>query len=157
MEQEISLREYEEKDCHELANLFYETVHTVTMKDYNEEQRNAWGTGKVNLTQWNESFLEHYTLVAIEEDKIVGFADMDESGYLDRLYVHKDNQRRGIATMLCDALEKYAKQRGIAKVITHASITAKPFFTKRGYEEKKKQDVIRDGVWLTNFVMENIL
>ena len=31
---------------------------------------------------------------------------MDADGYLDRLYVHKDYQGRGVATALCDALEQ---------------------------------------------------
>ena len=38
-----------------------------------------------------------------------GFADMDADGYLDRLYVHKDYQGRGVATALCDALEQAAQ------------------------------------------------
>lgn len=157
MEQKISLSGYEEKDCQEIANLFYDTVHTATTKEYNEEQRNAWATGKVDLDQWNQSFLKHDTLVANVGDMIVGFADMDESGYLDRLYVHKDYQRSGIATLLCDALEANAKKQGITKVTTHASMTAKPFFMKRGYVVKKKQEVIRVGVLLTNYVMEGNL
>ena len=34
-------------------------------------------------------FLQHYTLVAVEENLLVGFGDIDKIGYLDRLYVHK--------------------------------------------------------------------
>ena len=36
---------------------------------------------------------------------------------------------------------------------THASITAKPFFLKRGYHAVKEQQVIRAGISLTNYVM----
>ena len=38
-------------------------------------------------------------------------------------------------------------------VVTHASITARPFFEKRGYRVVKEQQVERNGVFLTNFVM----
>ena len=48
--------------------------------------------------------------------------------YLDRLYVHKDYQRRGIASAICDALEASMPGKPIT---THASITAKPFFLQR--------------------------
>ena len=82
---------------------------------------------------------------------MVGFGDMDRSGYLDRLYVHKDYQRQGIATAICDRLEREVT---VGKITTHASITAKPFFQKRGYEVIKEQQVIRGGVALTNYVME---
>ena len=80
----------------------------------------------------------------------MGFGDIDDCGYLDRLYVHKDYQGRGVALSLCDRLEPSAK----GKIFTHASITAVPFFKKRGYIVVKEQQIERKGVLLTNFVME---
>ena len=147
----MTLRDYTKTDCAELAELFYDTVHTVNAKDYTQEQLDAWATGKVNLEAWNESFQAHHTVVAEMDDKIVGFGDMDETGYLDRLYVHKDYQRRGVAAAICDALEQRTKA---AEFTTHASITARPFFEKRGYTVAREQQVERRGVWLTNFVMK---
>ncbi|MGN1027712.1 MAG: GNAT family N-acetyltransferase [Faecousia sp.] len=147
----MTLRDYTKTDCAELAELFYDTVHTVNAKDYTQEQLDAWATGKVNLEAWNESFQAHHTVVAEMDGKIVGFGDMDETGYLDRLYVHKDYQRRGMAAAICDALEQRTKA---AEFTTHASITARPFFEKRGYTVAREQQVERRGVWLTNFVMK---
>ena len=147
----MTLRDYTKTDCAELAELFYDTVHTVNAKDYTQEQLDAWATGKVNLEAWNESFQAHQTVVAEMDGKIVGFGDMDETGYLDRLYVHKDYQRRGVAAAICDALEQRTKA---AEFTTHASITARPFFEKRGYTVAGEQQVERRGVWLTNFVMK---
>ena len=83
--------------------------------------------------------------------EIVGFGDMDETGYLDRLYVHKDYQGQGIASAICDELERFAAGKTFT---THASITAKLFFQHRRYHVVRKQEVIRHGVALTNFVME---
>ena len=81
------LRKYTKTDCAELAELFYDTVHTVNAKDYTQEQLDAWATNRVNLEAWNESFQAHHTVVAEMDGRIVGFGDMDETGYLDRLYV----------------------------------------------------------------------
>lgn len=89
------LREYTKTDSSELAELFYDTVHTVNARDYLQEQLDAWATGAVNLEEWDKSFLSHHTVVAELGGNIVGFGDMDETGYLDRLYVHRDYQRRG--------------------------------------------------------------
>lgn len=144
------LRNYSKTDCTELAELFYDTVHTVNAKDYTREQLAAWATGEVNLEAWNKSFLAHHTVVAELDGQIVGFGDMDETGYLDRLYVHKDYQRRGVATAICDALERNTKA---SELTTHASITARPFFEKRGYTVVRQQQVERGGELLTNFVM----
>lgn len=121
------------------------------VKDYAKEQLDAWATGKVDLHAWDKSFLEHYTVVAAEGDTIVGFGDIDETGHIDRLYVHKDHQREGIATAICDELEQHT---GKTKITTYASITAKSFFERRGYQAVKRQEVVRDGVSMINFVMK---
>ena len=145
----MELREYKEQDCEKLARLFYDTVHTVNAKDYKKEQLNVWATGEVDLEKWNASLSENHTVIAVERNKIVGFGDMDKTGYLDRLYVHKDYQRKGIASKICDELEKTF----YPSYTTHASITAKPFFEQRGYTVVKEQQVERGGILLKNFVM----
>ena len=147
----MQLRKYTPSDCAQLAELFYQTVHSVNAKDYTKEQLDAWATGEVDLQAWDASFRAHRTIVATGSSKIVGFGDMDETGYLDRLYVHKDYQGQGVASAICDELERFAAGKTIT---THASITAKPFFLHRGYRVVRKQEVIRRGVVLTNFVME---
>lgn len=146
----MQIRGYRLGDCEEMATLFYNTVHTVNAKDYPSEQLDVWATGQVDLEQWDRSFQEHISLVAVEDGVIVGFGDMDETGYLDRLYVHADYQGRGIATAICDRLESEIS----GTITTHASITAGPFFEARGYRVIKEQQVERQGIFLKNFVME---
>lgn len=147
----ILIRTYKPQDCSQLATLFYDTVHNVNAKDYTKQQLDVWADGAVSLSEWNQSFLKHSTLIAIKENIIAGFGDIDKNGYLDRLYVHKDYQHQGIATALCEKLEH---AWDIPKIVTHASITAKPFFEKRGYHVIKEQQVTRKGILLTNYVME---
>ena len=145
------IRPYRSADCPVLAELFYETVHAVCAQDYPPEQLDAWAPGEVDLAAWDASFLAHRTLAAVEGETIVGFADMDGSGYLDRLYVHRDFQRRGVATALCDALEAASAAETFT---THASLMARPFFECRGWRVIREQTVFRRGVGLRNFVME---
>ena len=147
----MQLRKYQPPDCAQLAELFYQTIHNVNARDYAQEQLDAWASGEVDLKAWDASFRAHGTIIAVENGKIIGFGDMDETGYLDRLYVHKDYQGQGIASAICDELERFAVGKTFT---THASITAKPFFQHRGYRVVCKQEVIRRGVALTNFIME---
>lgn len=144
------IRGYQPLDCKALAELFYNTVHTVNAKDYAKEQLDAWTAGAVDLEKWNQSFEEHNSLVAVDGEKIIGFGDIDKTGYLDRLFVHSDYQRKGVAAAICDQLEQAVQGR----IVTHASITARPFFEKRGYRVVKEQQVERQGIFLTNFVIE---
>lgn len=147
----MQIRKYETADCEQLAELFYQTVHTVNAKDYINEQLNVWADGNVNLKEWNKSFLIHNTFVCILDGIIVGFGDIDKTGYLDRLFVHKDYQRQGIASAICDEMEQAVT---VDKITTHASITAKLFFEQRGYRTVKEQQVVRNGISFTNYVME---
>ena len=146
----MELRRYESSDCKEVAELFYNTVHIINANDYTKEQLDVWATQEVDLEKWNQSLQGHYSVVAVDNEIIVGFGDIDKDGYLDRLYVHADYQRKGIATAICKQLEQAVE----GKITTHASITAKPFFEKRGYKVVRKQEVERRGIFLTNFVME---
>lgn len=145
------IRKYQSLDCKELTELFYNTVHAINAKDYTKEQLNVWATGYIDLEKWNQSLQEHYSVVAIDNEIIVGFGDIDITGYLDRLFVHADYQRKGIATAICNELEQVVE---IDKITTHASITAKPFFDSRGYKVIKEQQVVKNGISLTNYLME---
>lgn len=144
------LRKYVSSDCVELTELFYNTVHQVNADDYTQAQLDVWAPVEADLVKWDMSLREHYSIVAVENGVITGFGDIDKTGYLDRLYVHKDHQRKGIASCICDELEKTAH----GNIIVHASITAKPFFEKRGYKVLREQQVERQGIFLTNYVME---
>ena len=154
MSDEINIRKYVTKDCKEIVELFKNTVHTINARDYNKEQLNSWAPEEINYMAWDKSLLEHYSIVAEKSGIIVGFGDIDSLGYFDRLYVHKDYQGKGIAAKIAGELETHALENGVQKIITHASITAKPFFEKRGYKVIKEQTVECRGQILTNFVME---
>ena len=139
-------RAYTSKDLAAIVRLFQDTVHTVCARDYTRSQLDAWAPAELDAAAWDASLLAHQTLVAEENGSIIGFADLAEDGYLDRLYVHRDWQGRGVASALCDALP--------GARLTHASLTARPFFERRGWHVVKEQQVERRGVRLTNFVME---
>ena len=108
----MTIRAYRPSDLPEITELFYDTVHTVNVGDYTAEQLDAWADGSPDLAEWGRTLLEHVALVAVEGETLVGFGDMDRSGYLDRLYVHKDFQRRGIASALTGALAAETMARG---------------------------------------------
>lgn len=148
----MKIRKYQSSDCKEITELFYNTIHTVNTRDYTKEQVDVWAPEEPDLDKWNESLLAHCSIVATEDNRIVGFGDIDETGYLDRLFVHRDYQRQGIASALCDRLEQAVPGR----IFVHASITARPFFESRGYRVVKQQQVERKGIFLTNFVMEKL-
>ncbi len=144
------IRKYQPTDCKEITELFYNTVHTVNAKDYTKEQLDVWAAEQMDLEKWNRSLLKHYSVVAVENEIIVGFGDIDNNGYLDHLFIHADYQGKSIGTIICNQLEQAVQ----GDITTRASVTAKPFFEKRGYKVIKEQQAERQGIFLTNFVMK---
>ena len=143
------IRQYKNEDCDTVAKLFYETVHSVNAKDYTAEQLSVWANNADSLKIRRDYLLKQNTLIAEINGEIVGFGSIDKLGYLDLLFVHKNYQRQGIATALCNEMEK-----GFSVINTFASITAKPFFESRGYVVVNEWDAERFGVKLKNFEMQ---
>ena len=104
----MKLRIYRPGDLEEIYQLFYDTVHFVNRADYSPEQLDAWAPRQMDRSRWEQSLAEHETWVAWEEGRIVGFGDLAQNGYLDRLYVRKDSVRKGVASALLHRLEAEA-------------------------------------------------
>lgn len=153
----MKLREYHSKDCEEILELFYDTVHSVNSADYTEIQLNAWAPKSIDLVKWDNRLSNNYSVVVDKDSIIVGFGNVDSTGYFDLLYVHKFHQRIGVATLIADEIERYVHRKGIQIITADASITAKPFFEKRGYVVQKKQNVELRGQFFVNFKMQKIL
>lgn len=151
----ILIRPYVPADFDALFSLFKDTVQAVCIREYTADQIAAW-VDCADPERWKQTLAAHYTLVAETGGSIAGFADLDGS-YFDRLYVHKDRQGMGIATALAEAVERRVKNNSCPLISVHASITALPFFTGRGYQVVHKQQVERNGQILVNYLMEKEL
>jgi len=150
----IRVRGYEAEDAPEIARLFYETVRSVNRAHYSDEQLAAWAPEVPDARRWHERMSARLTLVAEEEGEVVGFAELEGDGHLDMLYVRKDAVGRGVGLRLYEAVEREALDRGHGRITTEASITARPFFERRGFRLVREQTVRRCNVELINFVME---
>ncbi|WCN39629.1 GNAT family N-acetyltransferase [Aneurinibacillus uraniidurans] len=156
----MDIMRFNSQDTEEIVNLFYDTVHSVNARDYSKIQLDAWapiGEKHTKVEVWRISLNQNITYVAKINNKIVGFSDLMYSGYINRLFVHKDYQGKGIASALIDKIELEAKKLNLQEIDTHASITARPFFERHSYNVVCTQNVERKGVTLTNYHMKKIL
>ena len=153
----MKLRKYETDDWNEVVRLFYNTVHSINSADYNDAQLDAWAPDDLNLLELEKRLATNYSVVVEKDGVIVGFGNVHGEGYFDCLYTHKDFQRLGVATIIADDIENHFKREESITVTTDASITAKPFFEKRGYKEVKEQDVECRGQYLINYRMQKDL
>ncbi|MGX8680169.1 MAG: GNAT family N-acetyltransferase [bacterium] len=151
----MKMREYVNTDLDEIMQLFYECVHTVNAPDYTQEQLDAMAPLQPNRVHWEQSLERNYTLIVVDDDqRIIGFGNVGQTGYIDRLYVEKNHLRQGIASMICDALEAYASKVGNRFLNTSSTITSRSFFEKRGYKMIDEQLTLRHGIDILFYLME---
>lgn len=150
-------------DAPQIAVLFFDTIHSVNLGDYTQEQVDAWAppVSGCELTEriahFSRSLETSLSYVADREGMVIGFANIMETGHLDWMYVHKDYQRQGVASGLLKKLEKEALQIGLKAIWADVSITAQPFFARHGYQTVQKQTVTVRNVSMNNFKMTKTL
>lgn len=149
--EKIEFRRYKPSDFDFLLSLFVQTVTAVNAADYSSEQIAAWLD--IDPHRWAVSLKENYTVVALKDKEIVGFADLGNS-HIDRLYVGAGFQHCGIGSSLLSILEDQAKIRKLTKLDVAVSLTARRFFESHNYTIKKEQIVLRHGIAIPNFKME---
>lgn len=150
----MEFREYKNTDLHAVMDLFYVTVHEVNKNDYSEEQLDAIAPKDANAYHWEKSLEKNHTIVVEEDDKLIAFGNIGKTGYLDRLYVHPDYLRKGIASKLVEELEEYAKKHGSHVINVTSSITSKAFFESKGYAVIEEQINERRGERVLRYLME---
>ena len=157
MKNKLTILQGELKDLEEIQALFADTIQNICNKDYTPDQISAWTSSIQNKERWESKINGQYFVIARIDEKLVGFASLYEGNYLDLLYVDKDYQGHGIASLLYDKIVNKARQLHKDELYADVSITAKGFFQKAGFETIKKQVVTRKGIELTNYRMKKIL
>jgi ribosomal protein S18 acetylase RimI-like enzyme len=138
--------------------LFHDTVHTVCRADYGEAELDAWSPASgLDPERWRERFARTRPWVALAEGRPVGFLEVDQDGHIDCCYAARDRQRRGVGTALLAHATGIARGAGLARLYAEVSITALPFFARRGFRVVRTQEVERRGQTLRNHLMERSL
>jgi putative acetyltransferase len=152
-----ALRPFLAADTPMLAAIFVASVEELTGDDYSEAQQQAWASAADDEEQFGKRLASELTLIATLQNSPVGFASLKGTGHIDMLYVHPGAVGQGVASMLCDALEKLAGSRGAKSLAVDASDNAQEFFSKRGYVGKQRNTVTVNGEWLANTTMQKTL
>ena len=143
-----------QSDTVELKQLFQNTVLAINRRDYSQAEVEDWASCGDDLSNIEDMIKTHYFIVAInQQSEIVGFSSITPQGYLHSMFVHKDFQGKGIAIMLLNEIEQYAITNGIMRITSEVSLTARPFFEKRGYIVEEEQKRKANQLSLTNFWM----
>lgn len=157
MNSAAALRPMLPADTPVLAAIFAASVAEFTSDDYSEAQQQAWAAAADDEAAFGARLAGQLTLIATRQNAPVGFASLKGTDHIDMLYVHPRAVLRGVASMLCDALEKLGGARGAKSLTVDASDNAQAFFAKRGYEAIRRNTVTVNGEWLANTTMQKTL
>lgn len=154
MNTNFTIRVAQKSDITDLMNLFQNTILTINRRDYSQAEVEDWASCGVNPLKWEGMIETHYFIVALNQQlQIVGFSSITPLGYLHSMFVHKDFQNRGVATLLLEEIERYAAVHQMVRITSEVSITARPFFEKQGYQVEVEQKCKANQLTMTNFVM----
>lgn len=153
----FTIRKFQQGEESTLRDIFFNTVRHVNIKDYSELQVKAWAPDYYDQSEWCKRISAINPFVAVLDNEIVGYADVQDNGYIDHFFCHWNHQGKGVGKALMQKLIVAGQQKGNARIYSHASITAKPFFEHFGFEMVKSQQVNIRGQVLTNYVMEKFV
>lgn len=151
-----ALRPYLPTDAALCAAIFRAAIEELTVDDYNEGQREAWALGGDDVAAFGANLAGALTLVAIVEGGAVGFGSL-KGDVVDMLFVAPAVAGRGVGAMLLDALTRLAVARGVKKLTSEVSDTARPTFEKQGFVAERRNIVRKGDEWLANTTMVKTL
>lgn len=147
------VRDYRESDALATLEIFIRAILQGARDEYTVEQTEAWLGRDVLSSGWHEARSGAATVVAELDGRVVGFADLDPTGYIDRLFTHPSATRRGVASALLTEILGRARNRGIAELSAYASALARPVFERFGFVVESEETAVRHGIPLDRYSM----
>jgi putative acetyltransferase len=129
----INIRRYTPGEEPALFEIFYSAIHLVASSDYTSEQIEAWAPRDLDQIRWERKIRAINPFVAELNGVLVGYADIQSSGYIDHFYVSGEHPRRGIGSILMKRLFEEATLLNAHILTSDVSQTAQPFFRKFGF------------------------
>jgi putative acetyltransferase len=154
----VLIRPYAIGDAAQTLSTFLAAVTVTAAADYSPQQIAAWSApDERRLDEWNHGLAARGTIVALLDGELAGFSDVNAEGYIDMMFVGPRHGRRGVASALLAEVERRAAELGASQLSTNASITARPFFERHGFETVAEQHPVTRGVLMTNYAMRKSL
>lgn len=149
----MDIRGFQAGDEPALHEAFYLAIHQTAAAHYSPEQLDAWAPTAYDPEAWAERMRAIRPFIAVDRDVIIGYADLQDDGYIDHFFVLPAMGRRGVGSVLMRHIHDQALQRGITRLYSDVSLTARPFFERWNFGVERAQSVSVRGAVLENFRM----
>ncbi|MCK1423756.1 GNAT family N-acetyltransferase [Bradyrhizobium sp. 180] len=126
------IRKASTADASALSTLIQDAVRVSNSRDYNQAIIELI-CANFALDRVIEKMEQRDVFVAASDCVVVGTVSLGQ-GKLHSLFVAPEHQGGGIGRRSVEYLERHAVGKGLSELWLSSSITAKPFYTKLGYE-----------------------
>ena len=149
----IVLRAYRPDDLEPIVRAFTDSVHVLARPFYDDAQRAAWAPEVADLDEWRVRLAAIDVLVAEDRGALAGFIGYEPNGHVALIYTASHAARTGVASRLYARVESDWITAGVHRVFAEVSLSARPFFDRRGFTVEREERVERRGVFFTRFAM----
>lgn len=153
----MKIRKYLPGEENVLYEIFYSAIHENAKGYYEEDQLDAWASGKIDELKWKNRIRGINPFIATENSIIFAYADLQDTGYIDHFFVKGGHSKKGIGTKLMKRIITEAEKKGIPELTSDVSLSAQPFFLKNGFEIVSRKKVMINGMELENALMRKII
>lgn len=149
----LRIRRYRSGEEAALFEVHYSAIHLVASRYYTPEQIRAWAPGDLDPALWENKMRAIKPFVAELDGQVVGYADIQSSGYIDHFFVSGRHSRQGIGARLMMHLIAEAESTGIPELTSDVSRAAQPFYEKFGFVIVERRSPVVRGVVIPNALM----
>ena len=149
----MNIRRFQHGEELALFEIYYSAIHLIAKNNYSEEQLNAWAPLDLDRQLWVNRIRGINPFVAEIDEKRVGYADVQQNGYIDHFFVSGHHPRQGIGKALMEFIHSEAKRLSLTELTSDVSRTAQPFFERFGFVVVERKKPLLRGVEIPNALM----
>ncbi|MCM3782007.1 GNAT family N-acetyltransferase [Neobacillus mesonae] len=153
----MEIRKYQYGEESQLREVFVSSIRENAKNDYSAQQLEAWAPDHINSEAWKDRIKNINPYVVIDGSEILGYADLQDTGYIDHFFVRGGHAGKGIGKLLMKHILKEAKEKKLLQLTSHVSLTAQDFYRKFGFDIVERKKVLKRGIELENALMRKRL
>lgn len=146
--------DFRKEDLDELIQVFRDAIRLNANEHYSAAQLDAWAKKADDRDAFAASLDEGWVRVAVDDDGIVGFAQINMPGHIAMLHTAPRVARQGVGTLLLDDMLALGEAMGADVLTVEASSVARDLFAFFGFTETATEVVERHGVSFTRHLMQ---
>jgi predicted transcriptional regulator len=151
----IKYIQFNDKYINQVHELILNCIDTLNTKDYTTgtiEIMKSWQ----NIERLSKKISEGFYILGISDNEVVGIGGLVKKEVCT-MFVHPAYTKRGIGKNIFNLLEIKAREKKLDKIGLSSTLTAKEFYLKCGFEEKKRTIHKLDGNDFEVFEMEKVI